>query len=126
MTKNLDKHFGGVAAIDRCRYPLKKGKITGIVGPNGCGQNDARERFKRVFPYERGRGRIDGVELKKISAPEVASYGVTRTFQEVRLFNQMPVLDNILSRLPNEMWSAHFLKNITRSISRGRRNCSEK
>jgi branched-chain amino acid transport system ATP-binding protein len=98
-TKNLDKHFGGVAAVDRLSISIEKGKITGIVGPNGSGKTTLVNVLSGFFPITAGIVVIDGVELKKISASEVASYGITRTFQEVRLFNQMPVLDNILITL---------------------------
>jgi len=98
-TKNLDKHFGGVAAIDQLSISIEKGKITGIVGPNGSGKTTLVNVLSGFFPMSGGVVIFNGVELQKISAPEVASYGVTRTFQEVRLFNQMPVLDNILIAL---------------------------
>ena len=95
-TKDLDKHFGGVAAVDRLSISIEKGKITGIVGPNGSGKTTLVNVLSGVFPMNGGAVVVDGVELQKIGAPKVASYGITRTFQEVRLFNQMPVLDNIL------------------------------
>ena len=98
-TKNLDKHFGGVAAVDRLSISIEKGKITSIVGPNGSGKTTLVNVLSGFFPITAGSIVIDGVELKKVSAPEVSSYGITRTFQEVRLFNQMPVLDNILITL---------------------------
>jgi branched-chain amino acid transport system ATP-binding protein len=98
-TKNLDKHFGGVAAVDRLSISIEKGKITSIVGPNGSGKTTLVNVFCGFFPITTGVVVIDGVELKKINAPEAASYGITRTFQEVRLWNQMPVLDNILITL---------------------------
>ncbi len=98
-TKNLDKHFGGVAAVDRLSISVEKGKITSIVGPNGSGKTTLVNVLSGFFPITAGVVMIDGVALKKIAAADVASYGITRTFQEVRLFNQMPVLDNILITL---------------------------
>ena len=98
-TQNLDKHFGGVAAVDRLSISVEKGKITSIVGPNGSGKTTLVNVLSGFFPITAGVVVIDGVELKKISAPEIISYGITRTFQEVRLWNQMPVLDNILVAL---------------------------
>ena len=98
-TKNLDKHFGGVAAVDKLSISIEKGKITGIVGPNGSGKTTLVNVLSGFFPITAGVVVIDGVTLKKINAPDIMAYGITRTFQEVRLFNQMPVLDNILITL---------------------------
>lgn len=98
-TKKLDKHFGGVAAVNRLSISIERGKITGIVGPNGSGKTTLVNVLSGFFPITAGTVVIDGVELKKIGASNVSSYGITRTFQEVRLFNQMPVLDNILITL---------------------------
>jgi branched-chain amino acid transport system ATP-binding protein len=98
-TRNLDKHFGGVVAVDRLSISIEKGKITSVVGPNGSGKTTLVNILSGFFPITAGVVMIDGVALKRMSAADVASYGITRTFQEVRLFNQMPVLDNILITL---------------------------
>lgn len=98
-TKNLDKHFGGVAAVDRLSIAIEKGKITSIVGPNGSGKTTLVNVLSGFFPITAGVVVVDGVTLKRVNAPDIAAYGITRTFQEVRLFNQMPVLDNILITL---------------------------
>jgi branched-chain amino acid transport system ATP-binding protein len=117
-TKNLSKHFGGVAAVDRFSISVEKGKITSIVGPNGSGKTTLVNVLCGFFPMTGGAIIIDGAELKRINAPEVASYGITRTFQEVRLWNQLPVLDNILVAFTErtflgalfEKYSAYHLK----------------
>lgn len=111
-TKNLDKHFGGVAAVDRLSISIEKGKITGIVGPNGSGKTTLVNVLSGLFPVTAGVVVIDGVTLKKINASDIMAYGITRTFQEVRLFNQMPVLDNVLITLTERnVFSALFEKH---------------
>lgn len=95
-TKRLAKHFGGVAAVDALSISIERGKITSIVGPNGSGKTTLVNVLSGLFPVTAGVVVVDGVELKKINASEVSSYGITRTFQDVRLFNQLPVLDNVL------------------------------
>lgn len=96
QTKNLTKHFDGVAAVDNLSISIDKGKITSIIGPNGSGKTTLINLLSGLLPTTGGIIMIDGVGLKKMSASDVASYGITRTFQEVRLFNQMTVLDNLL------------------------------
>jgi ABC-type branched-subunit amino acid transport system ATPase component len=98
-TKNLTKHYDGVAAIDDLSVVIEKGKITSVIGPNGSGKTTLINVLSGMTPMSHGMIIVDGVSLKKISAAEVPSYGITRTFQEVRLFNQLPVLDNLLIAL---------------------------
>lgn len=94
--KNLKKHYGGVAAIDDITISIEQGKITSVIGPNGSGKTTLMNALSGVARFDHGTVVVDGVTLKKISTPDIASYGITRSFQEVRLFNQMTVLDNLL------------------------------
>lgn len=95
-TKNLKKQYDGVAAVDDLSVGVEKGKITSIIGPNGSGKTTLINVLSGMIPVTHGMIVIDGVSLKKLAASDASSYGITRTFQEVRLFNQLPVLDNIL------------------------------
>lgn len=95
-TKNLTKHFDGVAAVDGLSVAIESGKITSIIGPNGSGKTTLINLLSEMLPATGGAIFVDGVGLKKNHPSEVAAYGITRTFQEVRLFNQMTVLDNLL------------------------------
>ncbi len=95
--KNLTKKFAGVSAIDDLSIAVKKGSITGIIGPNGSGKTTLVNVLSGVVPMDGGCVIVSGaVRLERINACDVSSYGITRTFQDVRLFEQMPVLDNIL------------------------------
>ncbi len=95
-THGLSKQFDGVKAVDRLSVEFAAGKITGVIGPNGSGKSTLINTLTGMFPFEAGAIVISGVELSRLRAYESAEYGVTRTFQDVRLFEQMPVLDNIL------------------------------
>jgi len=96
-TKNLTKHFDGIKAVDNLSISIEKGKITGIIGPNGSGKTTLINLLSGVLPFNDGFIVVGGVEkLNKVKPYEVFSFGITRTFQNVRLFEQMPVLDNIL------------------------------
>jgi ABC-type branched-subunit amino acid transport system ATPase component len=98
-TKNLKKHYDGVAAIDGLSIYVEKGKILSVIGPNGSGKTTLVNVLSGMTGISGGIVVIDGIEVSKLPTNEVAAYGITRTFQEVRLFNQMPVQDNILVAL---------------------------
>jgi len=93
---NLSKHFDGVKAIDSLSIEIKEGHLTSIIGPNGSGKTTLINVISGMFPFEEGAIVLDDVSLAKISPTDVPAYGLTRTFQNVRLFEQMPVADNIL------------------------------
>lgn len=96
-TKNLTKRFGGVHAVDHLSLSIEKGKIIGIVGPNGSGKTTLMNLLSGLMKVDGGSIVFAGkVELQKLKPNEIAFYGITRTFQTIRLFEQMTVLDNIL------------------------------
>ncbi len=95
-TRHLSKHFDGVQAVNGLSIKIEKGKVTGLIGPNGSGKTTLINLLTGVVPFNGGTVLISGTELSKIAAFDVAAYGVTRTFQAVRLFEQMSVLDNLL------------------------------
>lgn len=112
QTKNLIKHFDGVRAVDDLSIGVEKGKITGIVGPNGSGKTTLINLLSGMLRIDGGAIVVDGVELRKLEPKDVSVYGITRTFQNIRLFEQMTVLDNILVVLTERsVFSALFEKH---------------
>jgi len=96
-TKNLVKRFNGVHAVDRLSIGIKKGKITGVIGPNGSGKTTLINLLSGVLEIGGGEVIVDETEkLTRLLPHQISFYGITRTFQNVRLFEQMTVLDNIL------------------------------
>lgn len=95
-TKNISKSWGGVRAVDDLSVNIPERKITGIVGPNGSGKTTLINLLSGAFGADHGLTIIEGVERNKINPWENPLYGVTRTFQQVRIFEQMTVLDNLL------------------------------
>jgi branched-chain amino acid transport system ATP-binding protein len=96
-TKNLVKRFNGVHAVDRLSIGFEKGQITGIIGPNGSGKTTLIDLLSGVLEMNSGEIIIDGTEIITKMLPHKVSFcGITRTFQNIRLFEQMTVLDNIL------------------------------
>lgn len=96
-TKNITKHFDGVYAVDHLSLEFAPGKITSLIGPNGSGKSTLINTLTGLERLDGGTVLIgQETALAQISPADIATYGVTRTFQDVRLFEQMTVLDNIL------------------------------
>ena len=95
-TKNLIKKFDGVYAVDNLSIVLELGKVTGIIGPNGSGKSTLVNTLTGMLAIDGGMVVVGETKLQKILPYEVPAYGVTRTFQDIRLFEQMTVLDNLL------------------------------
>lgn len=112
-TKNLSKHFDGVHAVNSLSISFEAGKITSIVGPNGSGKSTLINTLTGIHSIDSGEMIVlDSTHLSKIRAHEIPFYGMTRTFQDVKLFEQMPVLDNILVVLTERsIWKSLFEKH---------------
>ena len=95
-TIDLSKHFGAVRAVDELSVSIPHEGITSIVGPNGSGKSTLVNLLSGVLPLDGGLVILDGVRLRVVKAHETPEHGVTRTFQEVRLFDQISVRDNIM------------------------------
>ncbi|OHA20521.1 MAG: hypothetical protein A2849_00815 [Candidatus Taylorbacteria bacterium RIFCSPHIGHO2_01_FULL_51_15] len=97
QTKHLFKHFDGVKAVDHLSVSFEKGKITSIIGPNGSGKSTLINLLTGLVPLDAGEVIIaHSLHFTRVKSHEVAGFGLTRTFQDVRLFEQLSVLDNIL------------------------------
>lgn len=96
QVKHLHKHFEGVKAVDGLSLTIEPGKITSIIGPNGSGKTTLVNLLSGMFTFDSGAIIVSNIELNKIYPADLPAYGITRTFQDVRLFEQMTVLDNIL------------------------------
>lgn len=112
-TKNLIKQFDGILAVNKLSIAFEPAKITSIIGPNGSGKSTLINVLTGLLPIDGGEVIMaNSTHLKQIKAYDVPFYGLTRTFQDVRLFEQMPVLDNILVVLTERtVWSALFEKH---------------
>ena len=95
-TDKVSKNFGAVKAVDELSLSIPKKGITSIVGPNGSGKSTLVNLLSGTLPLDGGMVILDGVGLRVVKAHETPSHGLTRTFQEVRLFDQISVWDNIM------------------------------
>jgi ABC-type branched-subunit amino acid transport system ATPase component len=99
-TKGLTKTFGGVHAVNDLSIQIEAGKVAGIVGPNGSGKSTLVNMLTGVCTIDGGSVIIDGArELNRLRPHEALVLGLARTFQNIRLFEQISVLDNVLIAL---------------------------
>lgn len=118
-TKQLLKTFGGVHAVDRVSLSFEPGKITALVGPNGSGKTTLINTVTGMLPMDGGEVLLaDGRALAKIRTRDIRGYGITRTFQSVRVIEQISVLDNILLALTERgvfraLFSRHTKAHLT-------------
>ena len=112
-TKKLTKTFGGVHAVDHVDLSFKAGNITALIGPNGSGKTTLINTITGLLPMDGGEVIIsDSVVLTRMRPQNAATYGITRTFQNSRLIQQISVLDNILLVLTERSaWGALFEKH---------------
>lgn len=100
QTRGLSKIFGGVHAVDHLSIEIKKGDVTGIIGPNGSGKTTLTNVLTGVAKIDGGVVIVGGEkERGTIKAHEIHDLRITRTFQNVRLFEQISVMDNVLVAL---------------------------
>ena len=95
-TREISKSFAAVKAIDQLTMSILREWITCIVGPNGSGKSTLINLLSGLLPIDGGIVVIDSVGLRVVKAHDSPDHGITRTFQEVRLFDQISVRDNIM------------------------------
>ena len=88
--------FGGVQALQDVSFQAEKGEIVGIIGPNGAGKTTLFNVITSFIKPSAGKVVLDGVDLVKLSAHKIASSGVSRTFQHIRLFANLSALENVV------------------------------
>ena len=102
-TRHLGIDFGGLAAVSDFDIALGRTEISGLIGPNGAGKTTVFNLLTKVYQPTRGTILLDGVDTAGKSTIQLNRMGVARTFQNIRLFKELSVLDNVLIGLHNEM-----------------------
>lgn len=100
-TKNLGISFGGLKAVQDVNLKIKKGQIYGLIGPNGAGKTTVFNLLTGVYKPTTGTFYLDGEDLTGKTQEKINHKGIARTFQNIRLFKDMPVLDNVKVGLHN-------------------------
>jgi ABC-type branched-subunit amino acid transport system ATPase component len=92
----VQRHFGGVHAVDGVSLEVEQGSIHGLIGPNGAGKTTLVNVITGYVPFQSGRAWLESDELSGRSAHRIAALGVSRTFQNIRLFKDLTALQNVL------------------------------
>jgi ABC-type branched-subunit amino acid transport system ATPase component len=92
----VQRHFGGVHAVDGVSLEVEQGSIHGLIGPNGAGKTTLVNVITGYVPFQSGRAWLESDELSGRPAHRIAALGVSRTFQNIRLFKDLTALENVL------------------------------
>ena len=91
----LTKFFGGLCAVKDFGLELPKGALWGLIGPNGAGKTTVFNLVTGLYPASGGEVRFEGERVSGLAAHEITQLGIARTFQNIRLFSNLSVLDNV-------------------------------
>lgn len=94
--QNVEKHFGGVHAIDDFSVKLEHNKIHGLIGPNGAGKTTIFNNITGIYKPDVGKILFNGEDITGTPPHKVAQLGIGRTFQNIRLFSNLSVLENVI------------------------------
>ena len=94
--QNVEKHFGGVHAIDNFSVKIEHGKIHGLIGPNGAGKTTIFNNITGIYAPNAGKILFMGQDITGSSPHRVAQLGIGRTFQNIRLFSNLSVMENVI------------------------------
>ena len=100
--KNLGISFGGLRAVDGFEVEIKKGQLYGLIGPNGAGKTTVFNMLTGVYKPDDGLIKLDGQDIVGKNTVEINKEGIARTFQNIRLFKDQSVLDNVKIGLHNQ------------------------
>ena len=100
--KNLAIQFGGLKAVDNLNLTIKNNQLYGLIGPNGAGKTTVFNMLTGVYKPTAGTIYLDGENITGKSPAQINRHGIARTFQNIRLFKNMSVLDNVKVGLHNQ------------------------
>jgi len=107
---NVTKRFGGLVALSEVSFSIRQGEIYGLIGPNGAGKTTLFNVLTGIYPQDEGRIRFEGRVLRDATPERIARGGIARTFQNIRLFEYMTALDNVMVgehvRMKAKIWDA--------------------
>ena len=111
--QSLSISFGGLQAVDRFNLKIEKGQLYGLIGPNGAGKTTVFNLLTGVYKPNTGKVVLDGVNITGKKTIDINKAGIARTFQNIRLFKKMSVLDNVKVGLHNK-YTYNLLEGIFR------------
>ena len=99
--KNLSISFGGLKAVNDFHVTIEKSQLYGLIGPNGAGKTTVFNLLTGVYKPDTGSIHLDGVNITGKKTIDINQNGIARTFQNIRLFKELSVLDNVKVGLHN-------------------------
>ena len=102
-TRHLGIEFGGLKAVDDFNLTIGKTEIAGLIGPNGAGKTTVFNLLTKVYEPTRGSAMINGIDMHGMDTVAASRHGIARTFQNIRLFSNMTVEDNVRIGLHNQI-----------------------
>lgn len=93
---SITKQFGGLVAVDKVSFEVNKNEIVSIIGPNGAGKTTVFNMLTGVYTIDKGEIIFDGTQIHNTSPQDIVDIGISRTFQNIRLFPNMRVIENVL------------------------------
>lgn len=125
--ENLTMRFGGIVALEGVSLRLDQGEILGLIGPNGSGKSTLFNVVTGFYRASSGRVLLDEEDLTELYPHEITTWGLARTFQNLNLFNQMTVLENVMVGMHARTSAGlrHFFYNLGR-VAREEREIRER
>lgn len=105
---DVTKNFGGLTAVNDLSFDVEKGAIVGLIGPNGAGKTTVFNCITGNYKPERGQIHFRGVNITGMKPHKIVEMGIARTFQSIRLFGRLPVIENVLAGRHCRMRSGLF------------------
>jgi len=94
--RGLSKNFGGLSAVSDLDFEIHRGEVLGLIGPNGAGKTTVFNLMTGVLKADKGSVLFNGQDLLKTQPHKITEIGVARTFQLIRAFEDMTVIDNVM------------------------------
>ena len=94
--KDITKTFGGLVALDQISLTVEENTITGLIGPNGCGKTTLFNVISGVMNSDSGSITFEGKEITGMPPHEINQLGLSRTYQNTRLYQELTVLENLM------------------------------
>jgi ABC-type branched-subunit amino acid transport system ATPase component len=120
--EDLSVSFGGVRAVNGVSFDISAGGATSIIGPNGAGKTTMFNLITGAIRRDSGRVRFNGADITGASPAKVASLGIARTFQDLRIFSGMTVLENVMASFQHQLgespWAVFLLPGRVRHQER--------
>ena len=118
--QGVTKFFGGLAAVSNMDFHIDQGEIMGMIGPNGAGKTTLFNLISAALPISSGEIRFKGQKLNGLKPHQICKMGIARTFQETKVFSNMPVLQNVLVGAsfgsPNRVSGADAAREATQAL----------